>query len=218
MSTIDPLHAFNINIATVAIRHVGEPRPNYCARKNCIMAAALLTGYSLAIADRASKERYEAKIQQIDGVDPYEIPLGEWSEDLEDWPSITHVHACMYLILTPSPYSDKDMLNYKSLDSYRNFVKGWVRCVLVKKVGDKRLVAGKVNHSQKLAQSPLIPWIVAKKDGQILLAHCNCMAGLGESCTHVASLLWVIASGVQRIEGKPDSDRQGGILDQAGSN
>ena len=50
------------------------------------MAAALLTGYSLAIADRASKERYEAKIQQIDGVDPYEIPLGEWSEDFEDWP------------------------------------------------------------------------------------------------------------------------------------
>ena len=43
--TIDPLHAFNINIATVAISHVGEPRPNYCERKNCIMAglaAALL--------------------------------------------------------------------------------------------------------------------------------------------------------------------------------
>ena len=140
-------------------------------------------------------------------MDPYEIPLGEWSEDLEDWPSITYVHACMYLILTPSPYSDKDMLNYKSLDSYRNFVKGWVRSVLVKKVGDKRLVAGKVNHSQKLAQSPLIPWIVAKKDGQILLAHCNCMAGLGESCTHVASLLWVIASGVQRRESQTVTDK-----------
>ena len=68
---IDPLHAFNINIATVAIRHVGEPRPNYCARKNCIMAAALLTGYSLAIADRYEVDRYEAKIQQIDGVDQY---------------------------------------------------------------------------------------------------------------------------------------------------
>ena len=59
-----------------------------------IMAAALLTGYSLAIADRASKERYEAKIQQIDGADPYEIPMVEWSEDLEDWSSITH-GTCM---------------------------------------------------------------------------------------------------------------------------
>ena len=38
--------------------------------------------YSLSIADRASKERYEAKLQQIDGADPYEIPMGEWSEDL----------------------------------------------------------------------------------------------------------------------------------------
>jgi hypothetical protein len=55
---------------------------------------------------------------------------------------------CMYLIpsliLTPSPYTENDMLNYKSLDSYQNFVKGWVREVLVKDVGDKRIVIGKV--------------------------------------------------------------------------
>ena len=33
-------------------------------------------------------------------------------------------------------------------------------------------------------------------DGEILAAHYDCMAGLGESCTHVASLLWVVAVGV----------------------
>ena len=58
--------------------------------------------------------------------------------------STTHVHVCMYLILTPSPYSDKDMLNYKSLDSYQSFVKGWVRQVLVIVVGEKRIMIGKV--------------------------------------------------------------------------
>ena len=40
--------------------------------------------YSLSIADRALKDRYEAKLQQIDSVDPYEISMGEWSEDLDD--------------------------------------------------------------------------------------------------------------------------------------
>ena len=36
------------------------------------------------------------------------------------------------------------------------------------------------------------------KEGKILGAHCDCMAGLGESCSHVASLLWVLAVGVEK--------------------
>jgi len=32
--------------------------------------------------------------------------------------------------------------------------------------------------------------MVSHKDGKIIAAHCNCMAGLGESCSHVATLLW----------------------------
>ena len=31
----------------------------------------------------------------------------------------------------------------------------------------------------------------------MLAAHCNCVAGLGESCSHVASLLWAIEAGVR---------------------
>jgi len=37
-------------------------------------------------------------------------------------------------------------------------------------------------------------------DGRILAAHCDCMAGLGETCSHVASLLWVIGVGVESRE------------------
>ena len=70
----------------------------------------------------------------MDGIDPYEIAK-EWEDDVNLWPAVTHVHVCMYLILTPSPYSQSDLLNYKSLDSYQTFVKGWVRQVLVKSVG-----------------------------------------------------------------------------------
>ena len=31
----------------------------------------------------------------------------------------------------------------------------------------------------------------------MLAAHCNCVAGLGESCSHIASLLWAIEAGVR---------------------
>ena len=45
---------------------------------------------------------------------------------------------------------------------------------------------------------PLIPWFIAKCDGKMLAAHCDCMAGLGETCSHVATLLWAIATGVEK--------------------
>ena len=51
-------------------------------------------------------------------------------------------------------------------------------------------------HSQKLRDKPLEPWIIAEKDGEILAAHCTCMAGLGETCTHVASLLFAVSATV----------------------
>ena len=55
----------------------------------------------------------------------------------------------MYLLVTPSPYSG-DLLNYKSLDYYQNFLSGWVE-VLVRSVTDdkgveRRLVTAKVSN------------------------------------------------------------------------
>jgi hypothetical protein len=116
------------------------------------------------------------------------------------WPAITYVHVCMYLILYPSPYTQEDMLNYKSMDSFKNFQNGWVREVLVKEINQKKVVIGKVTHSQRLNEKPLIPWVITEDNGKILAANCNCIAGLGETCSHVASLLWAIAAGVDRRE------------------
>ena len=43
-----------------------------------------------------------------------------------------------------------------------------------------------------MREKPLLPWVIAEASGKILAGHCNCMAGLGESCRHVASLLWAV--------------------------
>ena len=64
--------------------------------------------------------------------------------DVDLWPAIAPVHACMYLITTPSPYTKEDLLNYKSLDSYQNFTRGRVREVKVKLIDGQGLV-GKVS-------------------------------------------------------------------------
>ena len=51
-----------------------------------------------------------------------------------------------------------------------------------------------------MSQKPLTPWVIAENNGKILCAHCDCMAGLGECCSHVASLLWAVECGVRYRE------------------
>ena len=41
-------------------------------------------------------------------------------------------------------------------------------------------------------ETTLSPWIIVKKSGNILAAHCNCMGGLGESCSHIGLVLFYI--------------------------
>ena len=54
-----------------------------------------------------------------------------------------------------------------------------------------------VLHSQKLSEPPFLPWVIAEKDGKVLAAHCTCMAGLGEACTHIAALLFSLEATVK---------------------
>ena len=37
-----------------------------------------------------------------------------------------------------------------------------------------------VNHSQRMNEKPLTPWVLSMMDGKILAGHCDCMAGLGQ--------------------------------------
>ena len=68
----------------------------------------------------------------MEGFDPYESAKSEWQDDVGFCPSITHIHLGMYLLYSPSSYTEEELLNYKSLDCYDNFIiSGWVIKVLV---------------------------------------------------------------------------------------
>ena len=55
-------------------------------------------------------------------------------------------------------------------------------------------------HSQKVNDTPLTPWIIADTAGTVHTGHCNCMAGLGETCSHVGALLFAIECYVRQRE------------------
>ena len=49
--------------------------------------------------------------------------------------------------------------------------------------------------------TPLSCWVVVEKSREICCAHCNCMAGLGEMCIHIAAVLFYLEA-VVRIQGQ----------------
>ncbi|KAK6176048.1 hypothetical protein SNE40_014409 [Patella caerulea] len=148
------------------------------------------------------RTRYESKLKLIGGEDPYEMVPSVWSEDVCLLPTVTYPDIVNYLVFSPSPYTSDDLKSFKGLDAYNQFVCGWVRDKTSRIMNDKYLVKAKVLHSQRMSEKPLQPWVIADKEGCILGAHCTCMAGLGEACTHVAALLFSIEATVKLRDSK----------------
>ena len=145
------------------------------------------------------KKRYQEKID-LAGLseDPYcrleakgkggNVVLSvEWT----NWPDITWPDIYNYLILTPG-VTHEQLKAYKSLDGYNFFVNGKVSNIVVTEVQGttKYLFTALVKHSQALSIPALKVWIVVISSGEVICAHCSCMAGVGEVCAHVGALLF----------------------------
>ena len=68
----------------------------------------------------------------------------------------------------------------------------------------------------------LTPWVLIENGtGDVITAHCDCVAGLGETCTHVAALLFKTEAVVRARErttvtGKPAYWMLPGSVDKVG--
>mgnify|MGYP000008269787 FL=1 len=145
------------------------------------------------------RERYLKKISVV-GVDPAAIPSDQFSS--ECLPPIEVSDLLSYLVLETSYYTNKQFKAFKSLEAYNQMVSGFVASVQGKEIAGQIVVVAKVRHSQRM-NDPLVDiWIIAERDGTIISAHClGCKAGLAESCSHVASVMFYIEA-VTRIQGK----------------
>ena len=66
-----------------------------------------------------------------------------------------------------------------------------------KTVGTLFLFTDIVKHSQSLSVTPLKVWVTTYSSGEVVCAHCTCMAGIGEACTHIAALLFTTEANTQ---------------------
>ena len=59
------------------------------------------------------------------------------------------------------------------------------------------LIMGKVRHSYSSSTAPLKPWALLKLNGSVICGHCTCMAGQGETCSHVGAILYWLETRVR---------------------
>ena len=155
---------------------------------------------SIAVATKYcpyfEKQRYFEKMDKLGCVDdPYVENESIDGEDWKNWPSVEYPDVYNYLIQTPSVYTGESLKAYKSLEAYNYYVNGWIDKVKVVQIAamidePHYMITASVRHSQKLSILPAKPWVAVKQSGTVVCAHCSCMAGLGEACSHTAALLF----------------------------
>ncbi|KAJ8049986.1 hypothetical protein HOLleu_02982 [Holothuria leucospilota] len=145
-------------------------------------------------------ESYQEKINKLGISDPYTSPQILYSPiaaaSVDTVPDLEYPDKVNYLIFNPSPYTGKVLKAYKSTDAYKYFQSGWVQDLFVWQLEGHNLyvIKAKVRHSQRLNDPLLHPWVAINKDGTVISAHCNCMAGLGEACSHIAATLFAVSA------------------------
>ena len=141
--------------------------------------------------DEQVKRQYLPKISMI-GRDPADLNAGV-NLDAECLPPIESTDIFTYLVLGTSFYTKERFKNFKSLEAHKWLTSGFVISVQECVVAEKFLVLGKVKHSQRMNDPAISTWMIASKEGTVLSAHSmDCKAGLAESCSHVASILFYI--------------------------
>ena len=149
----------------------------------------VLSEYAQSL-DSHVKTRYLQKISVI-RADPNSIPDDQF--DRECLPPIEAIDLLGYLVLETSYYTKEQFKAYKSLEAYNQMVSGFVTSVRGKIVSGKFVVVAKVRHSQRMNDPLVRIWLIADEKGTILSAHCmGCKAGLAESCSHVASVIFYL--------------------------
>uniref|UniRef100_A0A224Z0X7 Inhibitor of growth protein 3 n=1 Tax=Rhipicephalus zambeziensis TaxID=60191 RepID=A0A224Z0X7_9ACAR len=162
--------------------------------------------------DADAKQRYKDKVILCGGVDPLILTSKEASFDIDLVPKVELSDIKDYLVHTTSFVTHEQLKAKKSLEAHNYLTSGFVKEPLLKSHGDCVVVRAKVNHSQALTTQPLEPWLLIKKDGAVKAAHCTCMAGLGEACSHIGALLFYLEAAANFRDSQACTDKDNAWL------
>ncbi len=140
-----------------------------------------MSEYQLAL-EATARDRYSNKLKVL-GLTDHDDPYATWNEgnfvdDMTLWPAVEYGHIFCYFVERPGVYTKQELMRWKSLEAYNYFVSGHVHEVKVWPIsGSKCVLRALVNPSQRAPDNAHHAWVGVQGDGQIITAHCTCMAG-----------------------------------------
>ena len=122
-----------------------------------------------------------------------------WSKDFKAVLVEFHfMHLLTYLVYGRDKTFDMDSMRaFRSLKGYRFFVDGFVKNVWTHAFPEKNGVAvtyvrSYVHHSMSCDPSLQVFVALNSTKGDVYSAQCNCVAGLGQACNHIAAVLFYL--------------------------
>lgn len=95
------------------------------------------------------EKRYAYKISKI-GYDPYAVDEKLFNSEYQSLPAIYFYDVMSYLLFSSTVSSEEQKRNYKSMDSYKLFIDGWIRYISAKEENEMHIVKSKVYKSVML--------------------------------------------------------------------
>lgn len=130
-------------------------------------------------------------MEKMNKIGPMSDDLFTLNAETDILPVVEYPDIYNCLISTPSPYTKEDIQEPGWIQVSSRWLGGNVSLFQVSGL-QHFMVWAKVRHSQTVSAQPANPWIAAKSGGPVIAAHCDCMAGLGEVCSHISALLFTI--------------------------
>ena len=88
------------------------------------------------------------------------------------------IFIVVVIVVLSGVFTKEAMKNYRSLEAHNYFVSGWVGTVYhITTTKGSVLMKADVKPSQRMNDSPHHPWATVRKDGSVISAHCDYMAG-----------------------------------------
>ena len=157
-----------------------------------------LSEYAKKLETRVKRRNLE-KISSI-GIDPVLVDSKLFQPDC--LPPVESTDLLFYLVLETSFYTKQQFKAFRSLEAYNQMVSGFIASIEGHIISDKFVVVAKVRHSQRMNDALIPVGIITERHGNIISCHClGCKAGLGESCSHIASILFYLEAWT-KINGK----------------
>ena len=123
----------------------------------------------------------------------------EEDEGMVFWPMQSYPDIFNFLMFCPTELESRELSDYKNSKAYSYYKSGWLQPLQYHNLSGSKycIIRGECRKSQSIKDPFHKLWIILEKTAKKRTCHCTCMAGMGETCNHVAAAMYRVEASVR---------------------